>query len=80
MQEATIWKKHTPVWSHDSLIGSNECLLLFTPSCCGECFLILVVCACTGMLCMYVLYVSFGSMVRLRTFVCVVIVGKCCLF
>ena len=24
--------------SHDWLIGSHECLLLFTPSCCCECF------------------------------------------
>ena len=24
--------------SHDRLIGSHDCLLLFTPSCCGECF------------------------------------------
>ena len=24
--------------SHDCLVGSHECLLLFTPSCCGECF------------------------------------------
>ena len=24
--------------SHDCLIGSHECLLLFTPSCCCECF------------------------------------------
>ena len=23
---------------HDCLVGSHECLLLFTPSCCGECF------------------------------------------
>ena len=23
---------------HDCLIGSHECLLLFTPSCCSECF------------------------------------------
>ena len=23
---------------HDCLIGSHECLLLFTPSCCCECF------------------------------------------
>ena len=23
---------------HNCFIGSNECLLLFTPSCCGECF------------------------------------------
>ena len=25
-------------WSHDCLIRSHECLLLFTPSCCCECF------------------------------------------
>ena len=24
--------------SHDCLIGIHECLLLFTPSCCSECF------------------------------------------
>ena len=24
--------------SQDCLIGSHECLILFTPSCCGECF------------------------------------------
>ena len=24
--------------SHDCLIGNHECLLLLTPSCCGECF------------------------------------------
>ena len=24
--------------SHDCLLGSHEYLLLFTPSCCGECF------------------------------------------
>ena len=24
--------------SHDCLIGRHECLLLFTPSCCCECF------------------------------------------
>ena len=24
--------------SHDCLIGNHECLLLFTPSCCCECF------------------------------------------
>ena len=24
--------------SHNCLIGSHECLLLFTPSCCSECF------------------------------------------
>ena len=32
--------------SHDSLIGSHECLLLFIPSCCCECFyhLLWIVC------------------------------------
>ena len=25
-------------WSHNCLVGSYECLLLFTPSCCSECF------------------------------------------
>ena len=25
-------------WSHYCFIGSHECLLLFTPSCCSECF------------------------------------------
>ena len=25
-------------WSHNCLIGSYECLLRFTPSCCSECF------------------------------------------
>ena len=29
--------------SHDYLIGRHECLLLFTPSCCCECFLSFVV-------------------------------------
>ena len=24
--------------SHNSLMGSHECLLMFTPSCCCECF------------------------------------------
>ena len=24
--------------SHNCFIGSHECLLLFTPSCCSECF------------------------------------------
>ena len=24
--------------SHDYLVDSHECHLLFTPSCCGECF------------------------------------------
>ena len=25
-------------WSHNGFIGSHECRLLFTPSCCSECF------------------------------------------
>ena len=25
-------------WSHNCLVGSHECLLLFTPSCCSESF------------------------------------------
>ena len=65
MQEATIWNRHTP---EPVSLGSHECLLLFTPSCCCECFIICSgVCACTEML-----YVSFGSKVRPRTFGCVV--------
>ena len=24
--------------SHDCLVGSHECIILFTPFCCGECF------------------------------------------
>ena len=27
--------------SHNFLIGSHECLLLFTPSCCSKCFYLL---------------------------------------
>ena len=58
--------------SHDRLIGNHKCLLLFTPSCCCECFIICSgLCACTKMLCMCVLYVSFGSKLRPRTFGCV---------
>ena len=55
--------------SHDCLIGSHECLLLFTPSCCSEYFMICKgLCACTEMLWMCVIYVCFGSKVRSRTF------------
>ena len=28
--------------SHNGFIGSHECLLLFTPSCCSECFMIYI--------------------------------------
>ena len=31
-----IWKRHSR--SHNCLVGSHECLLLFTSSCCSECF------------------------------------------
>ena len=65
-------------WSHNCLVGSHECLLLFTPSCCSECFYyLLCLCACTEMW-MCVLYVSFGSKVRLRSFGCVVMGSACC--
>ena len=46
-----------------------EVCLLFTPSCCSECFYDL--CAYTEMLWMCVLYVSFESKVRPRTFGCI---------
>ena len=37
-------------WSHNCLVGNRECLLLFTPSCCSECFMICSgLCACTEM-------------------------------
>ena len=66
--------------SHDYFIGRHECLLLFTPSCCCECFIICSgLCACTEMLWLYVLYVSFGSKVRSTTFGCVAM-GSAVLF
>ena len=37
-------------------------------------------CACTEMLWMCVLYVSFGSKVRPRTFGCVAMGSHCCVF
>ena len=56
-------------WSHNGLVGSHECLLLFTPSRCSECFYDFSgLCACTEMLWMCVLYVRFGSKVGPRTF------------
>ena len=36
--------------SHDCLVGSHECLLLFTPSCCGVFIICRDLCACTEML------------------------------
>ena len=38
-------------WSHGCLIGTHECLLLFTQFCFCECFIICSgLCACTEML------------------------------
>ena len=66
--------------SHNCLVSSHECLLLFTPSCCSECFMIRKgLCACTVKLWMCVLYVSFGSKVRPRIFGCVAM-GSALLF
>ena len=64
------------------VVLNAECLLLFTPSCCSECFydLYRFVCVYTEMLSMGVLYVSFGSKVRPRTFGCVPWVVHCCAF
>ena len=36
--------------SHDCPIGSNECLLLFTPSCCCAFIICSGLCTCTEML------------------------------
>ena len=43
-------------WSHNCVVGSHECLPLFTPSCCRECFLCFVevyvrVLRCCGCVC-----------------------------
>ena len=47
--------------SHDCLIGSHECLLLFTHPVAVSAFIIYSgLCTCTEMLLMCVLYVSFG--------------------
>ena len=69
-------------WSHNYLVGSHECLLLFTPSCYHECFLMICrgLCACTEMLWMCVLYVSLGPKVRPRSFGCVVMGSVLCIF
>ena len=57
------------IWSHNCLVRSHECLLLFTPFCCSECFYdCRGLCACTEKFWMCVLYVSYGSKVRPRTF------------
>ena len=50
-------------WYQNCLAWSHECLILFTPSCCSECFFMICsgLCTCTEMLWMCVMYVSFGS-------------------
>ena len=60
-------------WSHNCLVGSHECLLLFTTDPVAESAFMICsgLCACTEMFWMCVLYVSFGSKVRHRTFGCV---------
>ena len=66
--------------SHNCFVGSHECLLLFTPPVALSAFMICRgLCACTEMLWMCVLYVSFGSKVRPRTFACVAM-GSALLF
>ena len=62
--------------SHNCFEGSNERPVLFSTSCCSKCFFMICrgLCACTEMLWMGVLFVSFGSKVRPRTFGCV---GMC---
>ena len=75
------------IWSQNCLVGSHECLILFTPPVAVSAFMI-----CRGV-CAYpemwicVLYVSFGSKVRPRTFGCVAmgsalwcILGPDCLY
>ena len=66
--------------SHNCFIGSHECLLLLPHPVAVSVFMICRgLCACTEMLWMCVLYVSFGSRVRPRTFGCVAM-GSALLF
>ena len=58
--------------SHNCLIGSHECLVLFPhPVAVSAVMICSGLCACTEMVWMCVLYVSFGSKVRPRTYGCV---------
>ena len=58
--------------SHNCFIGSHECLLLFPHPVAVSVFMVCRgLCAYTEMLWMCVLYLSFGSTVRPRTFECV---------
>ena len=57
--------------SHNCFIGSHECLLLLPHPVAVSAFIKCSgLCACTEMLLMCVLYVSFGSKVRSRMLVC----------
>ena len=60
-------------WSHNCLVSSHECLLsicLPHPASMSAFMICRGSCACTEMLWMCVLYVSFGFKVRPRTFGC----------
>ena len=59
--------------SHNCFIGSHECLLLLTHPVAVSVFLMISrdLCACTEMLAMCVLYVSYGSKLRPRIFGCI---------
>ena len=57
--------------SHNCLVGSHECLLLLThPVAVSALMICRGLCVCTEMLWMCLLYVSFESKVRPRTFGC----------
>ena len=61
-------------WSHNFLVGSHECLHLFTPHVALAVTAFMIcrgLCVCTEMLWMCVLYVSFWSKARPITFGCV---------
>ena len=66
--------------SHNCIVCSHECLLLLPHPVAVSAFMIRRgLCACTEMLWMCVLYVSFGSKVRPRIFGCVAM-GSALLF
>ena len=66
--------------SHNCFIGSHECLLLFPHPIAVSAFMICRgLCACTEMVWMCVMYVSFGSKTRPKTFGCIAM-GSALLF
>ena len=77
MKEATIWKRN----SHDCLIQVAMSVSFCLPHPVAVSVFIISsgLCACTEMLSMCVLYASFGSKVRPRTFGCVAM-GSAMLF